>query len=164
MAYDSYMKIGDTIKGESTDDAHKQWIELYSFSLGISNPVTVGSATGGLTAGKASFSSFNVMKKYDTASVKLASASAAGTHFPQVDVELCLSTGKKHTYIKYVFTDCMIESIQWSGSAGGDDRPTESLSIAFGKVTWEYTPILHDGSTGTKIGPEGWDITKNLKA
>ncbi|SMC22866.1 type VI secretion system secreted protein Hcp [Andreprevotia lacus DSM 23236] len=162
MAYDSYLKIGD-VKGESTDDAHKDWIELYSFSLGISNPVTVGSATGGLTAGKASFSSFSVMKKYDKASVKLASASAAGKHFDKCEVELCLTTGAKHTYIKYVFEDCMIESIQWSGSSGGDDRPTESLSIAYGKVTWEYTPIKHDGTTDSKIGPEGWNVTTNVK-
>ncbi|WP_410497867.1 Hcp family type VI secretion system effector [Chitinibacter sp. S2-10] len=162
MAYDSYLKIGD-VKGESTDDKHKDWVELYSFNLGISNPVTVGSATGGLTAGKASFSSFNVMKKYDKASVKLASAAAAGKHFEKCEVELCLTTGSKHTYIKYVFEDCMIESIQWSGSSGGDDRPTESLSIAYGKVTWEYTPIKHDGSTDSKIGPEGWNVTTNVK-
>ena len=162
MAYDSYLLLGD-VKGESTDDAHKQWIELYSFSLGISNPVTVGSATGGLTAGKANFSSFNVMKKYDSASVALASAASSGKHYDKAEVELCLTTGGKHTYIKYVFEDCMIESIQWSGSAGGDDRPTESLSIAYGKVTWEYTPIKHDGTKGDKIGPQGWDITKNVK-
>jgi len=162
MAYDSYLKLGD-IKGESTDDAHKDWIELYSFNLGINNPVTVGSATGGLTAGKASFSSMNVLKRFDKASVKLASAAAVGTHFPKAEIELCLTTGDKHTYVKYVFENVMLENIQWSGSSGGDDRPTDSLSFAYAKVTWEYTPIKHDGKKDSKIGPEGWDITLNKK-
>ena len=33
----------------------------------------------------------------------------------------------------------MVESIQWSGSSGGDDTPTESVSFAFAKVKVTYS-------------------------
>ena len=34
--------------------------------------------------------------------------------------------GHSRSFLKYTFTDVMVESIQWSGSTGGDDTPTES--------------------------------------
>jgi type VI secretion system secreted protein Hcp len=53
----------------------------------------------------------------------------------------------------------MVESIQWSGSTGGDDTPTESLSIAYGKVSIVYS--MQDDDTGA-MSPKGnasWDQT-----
>lgn len=163
MAFDTYLKL-DGIDGESTDDKHKNWIEIYSFSWGMSNPSTVGSGTTGLTAGKVSISSFNVMKSTDGASVKLASHAAQGKHIKSMEVHCCATTGDKHNYVVYKMEPVMVDSIQWSGSSGGDDRPTESVSFSFGKVTYEYTPIGPDGKAGKKVGPEGWDLTKNVKA
>ena len=161
--YDSYMKL-DGIDGESTDAAHAKWSDLYSFGFGIANPPSFGSSTGSLTAGKASFSSFSVVKKFDSASVKLASAVAQGTHIAKCTVDLCLTIkGEKKTYIQYVFEKCMLESIQWDGGSNGDDRPTERLSIAYAKATWKYLPMGHDGAAGSAVGPEGWDVTTNAK-
>src|SRR6516225_8190153 len=62
MPFDAFLKIETpNITGESTDSKHKGEIEIYSFSLGASNPTTIGSATGGAGAGKVSLSSFNFM-------------------------------------------------------------------------------------------------------
>ena len=48
MPFDAFLKIETpNITGESTDSKHKGEIEIYSFSLGASNPTTIGSATGG---------------------------------------------------------------------------------------------------------------------
>ena len=49
-------------------------------------------------------------------------------------------------FLKYDFTDVMVESIQWSGSTGGDDTPTESVSFAFAKVAIDY--FKQDEATG----------------
>ena len=43
MAFDTYLKI-ETVTGEATQANHANWIEIYSFSWGASNPTTVGSA------------------------------------------------------------------------------------------------------------------------
>ena len=46
---------------------------------------------------------------------------------------------QQQVFLKYTFTDVMVESVQWSGSTGGDDTPTESVSLAFAKVAIEYS-------------------------
>jgi len=168
MAFDTFMFFtGGTpeIKGETTDSAYssKNAFELYSFSWGASNPVTIGSATAGMGGGKVSISSFNIMKKTDNASPQLFQACAAGTHYPQATVIMRKAGGKQLTFIEYDFKEVMIESIQWSGSSGGDDTPSESVSIAFGHVDIKYTPQKADGTQGT-ANPASWDLTKNVSS
>ena len=67
------------------------------------------------------------------------------------------------TFIQYDFTDVMVESVQWSGSTGGDDTPTESVSLAFAKVAIEYSK--QDTATGamSPAGNASWDLTKVTK-
>ncbi|HEX4933366.1 MAG TPA: type VI secretion system tube protein Hcp, partial [Gemmatimonadaceae bacterium] len=57
----------------------------------------------------------------------------------------------------YKFEEAMVESVQWSGSSGGDDTPTESVSFAFAKVTIDYKPQKPDGKLGTST-PVVWDV------
>ena len=50
MAFDTFLKLeGPELKGESTDEKHKDEFELYSFSFGASNPVTIGSGSTGMS-------------------------------------------------------------------------------------------------------------------
>jgi type VI secretion system secreted protein Hcp len=152
-------------EGETTDKTYsaKKAYEIYSFSWGASNPVTIGSASGGVGGGKVSISSFNIMKKTDKASAVLFLSCCSGQHVPNAHVVLRKAGGKQIEYITYDFSEVFVESIQWSGSAGGDDTPTESVSFAFGKVEIKYTPQNADGTPGTAI-PAGWDQTKNIPA
>ena len=70
---------------------------------------------------------------------------------------------EQQVFLKYVFTDVMVESVQWSGSTGGDDTPTESVSLAFAKVAIEYSK--QDEATGamSAAGNASWDLTKVSK-
>ena len=79
MAFDTFFDI-DGIPGESTDEKMAGKIEIYSFSWGASNPVTVGSGTTGMGAGKVALSSFSIMKKTDKASPQLFLACCQGKH------------------------------------------------------------------------------------
>jgi len=165
MAFDTYLKI-ETVDGEATQAKHEKWIEIYSFSWGASNPTTVGPGSGGMSAGRVSVSSFNVMKKTEASSAKLFAACCAGQHFTKATVEMSKATGtsgEQQVFLKYVFTDVMVESIQWSGSTGGDDTPTESLSLAFAKVAINYSK--QDKATGamSAAGDASWDLTKIAK-
>jgi type VI secretion system secreted protein Hcp len=168
MAFDSFMYFegGDPkIEGETTDDKFKdkKAFELYSFSWGASNPVTVGSGTTGMGSGKVSLSSFNIMKKTDNASPTLFKACCDGTHYPKAHVVLRKAGGKQTIYIQYDFEEVMIESIQWSGSSGGDDSPSESVSFAYAKVTVNYWPQKPDGTEGT-LNAFAWDQRLNIAA
>jgi type VI secretion system secreted protein Hcp len=161
MAYDTFLDL-QGVEGESTAKDMTNKIEIYSFSLGASNPTTVSSGAGGLSGGKVSVSSFNLMKKADKASPKLFQACCTGKHFSKATVTLRKATGDsgQKAFLTFDFTDVMVESVQWSGSSGGDDTPTESLSLAFGKVDIKYQPQdSKGGNVGSAI--EGaWDLMK----
>lgn len=156
MAFDAFLKI-DGVESEATRKGFEKQIELYSFSWGASNPSTIGSGGGG-GAGKATISSFNFMKVTDKASPVLFQMCCSGKHIPRATVVLHKAGGDEAVnYLTYEFENCFIESIQWSGSSGGDDRPTESVSLAFGKVSITY---IEQTITGTKGSPVvgSWDV------
>ncbi len=165
MAYSSYMKFNETVTAGESQDANylgsAGWIEIFSFSWGASNPTNIGVGSGAAT-GRVSISSFNVMKKFDVSSPTLFNQCCGGKHFTGAQVVLTKAGGdvkKPVEFIKYTFEEVFVESIQWSGSAGGDDTPTESVSFAFGKVDIEYEEQKSDGTAGAK--PKGsWDLRK----
>ena len=169
MAFDTYLIIedGKQVAGEATAKgltapAATGWMEIFSFSWGASNPTTVGTSGSGLSAGKVSVSSFNIMKKSDNASPLLFASCCNGQHYTGATLAMRKATGKaggQATFIQYDFTDVMIESIQWSGSAGGDDTPTESVSIAFAKVAITYYKQDTEKGTVTKGNVASWDLT-----
>jgi type VI secretion system secreted protein Hcp len=165
MAYDAFMWLkggAPEAKGETQDKVYKDKsaFEIYSFSWGASNPVSIGSASGGAGAGKVSISSFNVMKRTDSASPALFLNCCKGQHFTEGHVVLRKAGGDALEYLTYDFEEVFVESVQWSGSSGGDDTPTESVSFAFGKVDIKYTPQKGKGEKGTAI-PASWDIRQN---
>jgi type VI secretion system secreted protein Hcp len=141
-------------------------IEIYSFSWGASNPTTVSSGQAGLSAGKVSISSFNVMKKTDKSSCNLFADCCAGQHIATATVTMRKATGTsgaQQAFLVYTFTDVMVESVQWSGSSGGDDTPTESVSFAFAKVAIEYSTQDTESGSMSPAGNASWDLTKVSK-
>jgi type VI secretion system secreted protein Hcp len=158
MAFDCYLDLKD-IPGEATAKGFEKKIEIFSFSWGASAPVTVGPGTTGMSASRVSISSFNIMKKTDVASPKLFKATCLGEHIDNMTVSMRKQTGVggQDAFLIYKFEEVMVESLQWSGSSGGDDTPTESVSFAFAKVTFEYKTQGTDGKlvAGT---PVVWDV------
>jgi type VI secretion system secreted protein Hcp len=158
MAFDAFLKI-DGVNGEATRKGFEKQMEILSFSWGASNPSTIGAGGGGGGGGKVSVSSFNIMKKSDAASPILFQACCKGDHFPSAIVTLNKAAGSAALdFIKYEFDEVYVDSVQWSGSSGGDDTPMESVSFSFGKVSITYTPQNKDGSKGSPaVG--AWDLT-----
>lgn len=162
MAFDAFLKI-EGIDGESTDDKHQKWIEILSYAHGVTQPVSGVSATGGRTGGRADFADFSLTKTVDNATPDLNIYCAKGQHIPKVELELCLATGDKHTFLKYTLEDVIISSVSPSGASGGSDKPMEALSFAYGKIKWEYTPIDHTGKAGSTTG-RTWNLETNKQA
>jgi type VI secretion system secreted protein Hcp len=158
MAFDAFLKI-DGVAGEATRKGFEKQMEILSFSFGASNPSTIGAGGGGTGGGKVSVSSFNIMKRSDVATPILFQACCKGDHFAKAAVTLNKSGGGSAVdFIKYEFEQVFVDNIQWSGSSGGDDTPTESVSFSFGKVSVTFTPQKPDGSKGSPaVG--AWDLT-----
>ena len=163
MASDMFLKI-DGIPGESTDDKHGQWIDMLSMSQGVTQTAGVDrSAVGGHTGGRVDVSELSFMKLMDASSMLLTDACNTGKHIPTCEIELCTASGEKHTFMKYKLTDVLVSSVQTSHSSGGDSRPTESISLNFGKIEWEYIPFDNTGKAGKSVRAV-WDLAKNKNA
>jgi len=162
MAYDAFLKI-DGVTGESQKEGHTGQIELMSFSWGASNPTTVGHGTG-LAAGKVSLSDFSIMKVTDKASPTLFLNCASGKSTDKASVFIQKATGGTtgETYLQYDFTHIFVTSIQWSGSTGGDDSPSESVSFAYEQVQITYKPQDATGKLGSQV-IAGWNQAMNKK-
>jgi type VI secretion system secreted protein Hcp len=160
MAFDAFLDIKG-VPGESQQKGFEKKIDLYSFSIGASNPVTIGQGTGA-GGGKVSISSFNVMKRTDLASGPLFQACCSGTHYPECTVTLRKAGGTAPlNYLVYKMKEVYVDSIQWSGSTGGDDAPTESVSLSFATFSVTYTEQQPTGAAGAVTGG-GWDVRKGI--
>lgn len=159
MAVDMFLKI-DGIDGESTDEKHSKWIEVHKYSHGVSQPVSGASATGGRTGGRADFENLLVAKTIDNATPDLNIKCAKGEHIAKIELDLCLATGDKHTFMKYTLEDCIVTSVKPGASSEGEVKPLEEVTFAYGKIKWEYTPIDHTGKPGSATD-RTWDLETN---
>ena len=163
MATDMFLQI-DGIKGESTDDKHKDWIEVLSFSQGVQQPTSASRSTAGSgTTERASFNDLSVEKVVDSATTKLHLQCASGKHIKKVTLECCraLEGKKKVAFWVYELEDVVVSSVSVSG---GGDLPTESIAFNFGNIKWKYTPTNDKtGAAGSPI-PGQWDLEKNVEA
>ena len=164
MAFDAFLNV-DGIPGESSDDAHSDWIEILSYSAGVSQSASASASSGGgASSERADFQDFSIVKTLDKASPKLAVACADGTHISEVVLELCRAGGDKLKYMEYKLSDCIVSSHRPGGSAqGGETLPLEEVSFNYGKIEWTYTQQKRgDGSGGGNVAA-GWDLEKNAK-
>ena len=84
----------------------------------------------------------------DKASVTLNANCVTGKSIPTVQIDLTRAgEGKQEVFMTYTLSGVLISSISAGGSGGGD-VPTESVSLAFGKIVWKYMPT--SGMTGAQ--------------
>src|SRR5512135_2671253 len=156
MAFEGFLKI-DGADGESTDDKHKSWMEILSFSLGADQPLSsTVSSSGGASAGRVDLKRFTITKLLDKGSPKLFEKCCTGEHVKEVKVELCRAGGDKMTYMKYTMNDVMIASYSPSGKAFEEALPTEEISFDYAKIQLEYTVQGRDGKPAGNTSA-GWD-------
>jgi type VI secretion system secreted protein Hcp len=159
MPADMFLKI-EGIDGESSDDAHSDWIEVLSYSHGVSQQASAtASSSGGGTVQRADFQDLSIVKELDKASPKLSLKCAAGEHIPTIKLELCRSGGDKLIYMEYELSEVIVSSISVGGGGGG--VPTESVTFNYSKIKWNYIQQKRaDGAGGGNI-PASWSLALN---
>jgi type VI secretion system secreted protein Hcp len=158
MAFDAFLKL-DGIEGESTDDAHKGEIEVFSFSWGVTQTGTTGGGGGG-GAGKASFQDIHFAQRTSKASPLLFKACATGQHIKKAVLTVRKAGGRQQLeFIKIELEDVLISSYLPSGDTGGD-APVEEVALNFSKIQFTYTPQKADGSADEPVSA-GFDLKGN---
>lgn len=164
MAFDAFIQL-DGIKGESTDDKHKDWLEILSFGFGAQQSQSgTSSSAGNLSSARVNVQNFTFMHYLDLASPKLFEYCCTGQSIPKVTISLNRAGGDKAKYMEYKLTDVIVTSVGKGGdaSSASHDVPLESISLAFGKIEMTYTKIGIDGKAAGNASA-GWDLKANKK-
>jgi len=152
-AVDIFLKMTG-IDGESMIQDHEGEIDILAWSWAISNEVQNGSA------GRAIVSPLIVTKYIDKASPLLALKVLTGEIIEEAILVVLKAGEDPLEYLKITMTNVWIVNLS-NGGSGGEDRLIESVTIAFSKVCYEYTPQKEDGSGGDPI-EICWDIAADV--
>jgi type VI secretion system secreted protein Hcp len=157
LAVDYFLKI-DGVPGESTDNKHKNEIDVVAFSWGATNHPGLAYGGGG-GAGKAQIQDFHFTMRVNKASPRLLLACIKGQHLKMATLTARKAGKAQQEYLIYKFTEVTVSSYQTGGSSG-DVIPMDSISLAFSKFEVEYKPEKADGSLDQAI-KAGWDLKQN---
>jgi len=147
-AQDMFLEIPGVPGEVVTPAAFANQIAILSMSAGGSRPC-------GGSPGSLSMSSLSVMKFTDKATVKLSTALRDGTVYPTATLRFVRSSDGQ-VYQVYQMNNAVVESLQTSGSTGGDNVTIESVSFAYAQLGVTYT--FFDGS-GKAAGTESMTFT-----
>jgi type VI secretion system secreted protein Hcp len=93
-----------------------------------------------------------IVKELDKTSPTFAQFCCNGQHIPEVTIELCRASCDKAKYLEIRMENVLISG--YSVSSGGD-RPMESISLNFAKMTIDY--FDQDAKDNPKTGTVAWD-------
>jgi type VI secretion system secreted protein Hcp len=158
-AVDFFLKL-EGIDGDVTDKNHEKWIEIQSFSWGVTNAVSQG-ATGGGGAGKAAPADFTLQLPFSSASPMLFQKIVSGQSISDGTLAVASFIKDQATdFLTWKMSDVLITSYQVEGA---DDGPFEQIALNFTKIEVSYSP---PSSTGSIVSPvtAGFDFRLQLSS
>ncbi len=146
----AYMKLGD-IKGQSTDEGHKDWVMIESMSSPIYRSIPEGAKDNTRTQGSTTLGDVVVVRTLDKSSTKIQEACANGTFLKEVEIHFCSTIkNKQEPLLKYKLENVIITSYSFHGNQSGSPVPSEQVTLGFTKVEWTY--CLLDPNDGSNKG------------
>lgn len=161
MAVDMFLSLGNEIKGESVDKAHKDEIDILAWSWGLSQSGSFHVGGGG-GAGKANFQDLSLTKWVDVSSPNLMLYCANGDHFKEATLVVRKAGKEPLEYMKIEMRKVLVTSLSTGGS-GGEDKLTENVTLNFAEVSYDYKQQAPDGSGGAAV-TFNWKIGENVQA
>jgi type VI protein secretion system component Hcp len=102
-------------------------------------PLASRGGTLGGRGGSVAMQDVSIVKDVDRASPNLAAKCSSGEHISEVKIEFPPSAQGSQEYLVVTMTNVVIDNISPQSSTGVD-RPTESVTLAFETIGWEYRP------------------------
>lgn len=137
----AYMKIGD-IKGEAMSKGYEEFMKISFLKIEIQRAVD--------RAGVIEFKNPIVRFPVEQASPELMLACATGKILPSATLIITRpgKDGGELAYYKVTFSNVVVSSYS-STSTGGNERPTEEMTLGYTEVEWTY--INFDDDTGRPV-------------
>jgi type VI protein secretion system component Hcp len=142
--------------GESQDTGPLDGSTLYqlnSFSFDVQNTSSIGSATGGASAGKVTFNPLNLVLSQPSLTPTLFQMLAAGTHFTSIDV---LGVKQDGT----LATDDTFKFVAPTDLSTGSSGET-AVGLDFGALSIRYFPQSATGSPAGSPVSGSWNVVTN---
>ena len=151
-----YLNI-DGMPGESLDEDHPNWIEVYDFTWGASS--ALAATSGGGTTGKATVTDLTVSSLLSQASPKLFLAVMSGKHARTAVLEGVKQAGEERPVL---FMRLSLEDVIVTGysSRASEETPQDEFSLAYAKISFSYWMQQPDGSMGDEQVVR-WDVKAN---
>ena len=153
------LNFATKINGTSTVAEHDKWITCESVQFGVGRSITRSGGGKDRDTSNPSFSEVTISKATDEASAELFFQATCGKSLGKAELHFIQTGGsdaKGQAFLKVELDGAIISS--YSLSSGGD-RPTESFSINFNKISYQYDAF--DGDKVTTGTPKKWDVMKN---
>lgn len=163
MSFDGYMQITN-IKGDSTDDGHKDWIELLSFNHKVTQGAGgSGSGQGAHTGGRADHDDFEITHVQDVSSPALLEHCCSGKAIDEVVIELCRAGGDKVVFTKYTMKKVIVACVAPTGDHDAELLPQERVCFRYASIHIDYTATDKMGKAGATFAG-GWSTEENKPA
>lgn len=138
------------IKGSSTIKGYQNWIDVNSFSWGVS--VATPNLGSGAGVGKAVLSDFSWSQLVDQSAPGLFQDAVKGAKIPTITFDVLKTGGNTQPtkYFEMSFTNAMITSLNYSGSSGGNGVDLNG-TFAYQSVKMTYWPTDSKGGIGSPV-------------
>ena len=164
MATNIYLKIEDpAVKGESADSKHAEQIEILGWSHSFNQPTSpVRSTAGSGTVERANHADLTFTKYTDVSSLDLLKYCWSGKHFGKMTIQQYRSAGPDSDveFLRVETENVVISNFSISGGSG--DIPVENVSLAYGKITYNYNPTDEKTGMGAGNKPATADLITNV--
>jgi type VI secretion system secreted protein Hcp len=167
MAIDAFLQFSEPgsappLAGETQDQYFKKpkdggpaCFELKNWSFGATNTASIGSATLGAGAGKATFAPFNVTKTVDVATTALFRTLCVGGHYQKLKLWVRKAGGDQNQagawYLQWEFMMAFVQDVSW---AHNDEGPEETVNFVYGAMRFTYKAQAQTGllTAGDSVG------------
>ncbi len=139
------------IPGESTSSGHAQEVEALSVEFGAKSSTSVGSASGGAGAGRASLTELIFSKPADRSSPIWFQDLAQGKVVQQVVVTM-VRPGSINPYLTVTLTNAVVSSYHINHDGNG--QVVETIGLTYQRINIEY----HGTGGNTSAS---WDVARN---
>jgi type VI secretion system secreted protein Hcp len=136
-----YWKPEKSAKGDATEKGHADWIKVDAVSLSAGRTIhTLMGRVSDRQADPGHVSEMTITKEMDTASMNLFKATCVGAgEKMEIDVTRAGTTqdAAEIVYLKYTLENALITGYSFNSTG---NKPSETLTLNFTKITMAYTP------------------------
>ena len=164
MSVVGYVNLG-SIKGNSQDAKHKEWIEVSMISQSVNRNInSTAKPREALTKSQVQLGGIDLQKNADESSPELVGAVCEGKVFPEVTIDLVrVSAEGNEVFYQWILTDAYIANYGVHGANMGSIETSENLTLCYNTIKWSYKKKDEKGKPQGSVDA-GWDVGANKKA